>query len=391
MLDWPAIMKSLARVPRRVPVAIRRARPSDVSALVTLEERCFTSDRLSRRNFQRLLREGHCICLVAERGGVVVGYGLVLLHGSTALAHLYSIAVDPKRQGEGIGTALLEACEEEARAAGRAVLRLEVRPDNASAIRRYRAGGYKEIGTYADYYEDHSDALRMEKQLAGGVLQSLNDVKFFPQSLDFTCGPASLMMAMHALDPSAYALDRARELRLWREATLIFTTSGHGGCGPHGLALAAWNRGFHAEVFVSDDGVPFIDSVRSEEKQEVMRLVHEDFQRQCNEAGIPVHIYSLSADELGERIAAGKIPIVLISLYRIHGEKTPHWVVVTGSDERFIYIHDPFVDAKNGKTPSDCLNVPIARLEFDRMSRYGGNRLRATVLVSKPAPRPRRR
>jgi hypothetical protein len=38
-------MKSLARVPRRLPVSIRRARQSDVAALVTLEERCFTSDR----------------------------------------------------------------------------------------------------------------------------------------------------------------------------------------------------------------------------------------------------------------------------------------------------------------------------------------------------------
>jgi hypothetical protein len=337
-----------------------------------------------------MLRTGHCICLVAERAAAIVGYGLVLLHGATALAHLYSIAVDPKRQGEGIGTALLEACEQETRATGRAVLRLEVRPDNKAAIRVYRAAGYREIGTYPDYYEDHTDALRMEKQLAGGVLQSLNDVEFFAQTLDFTCGPASLMMAMHTLDPSG-ALDRSRELRLWREATLIFTTSGHGGCGPHGLALAAWRRGFHAEVYVSDPGVPFIESVRSEEKREVMRLVQEDFQRQCAEAGIPVHIYSLSADELGERIAAGKIPIVLISLYRINSQKTPHWVVVTGTDERFIYIHDPFVDVKNGKTPSDSLNVPIARLEFDRMARYGGSKLRATVLVSKPAGKLRRR
>jgi ribosomal protein S18 acetylase RimI-like enzyme len=383
-------MKNLARVPRRVPVAIRRARRSDVAALVTLEERCFASDRLSRRNFLRLLRTGHCICLVAERAGAVAGYGLVLLHGATALAHLYSIAVDPRRQGEGIGTALLAACEEEARSAGRAILRLEVRPDNEPAIRRYRAAGYREIGRYPDYYEDHSDALRMEKQLAGGVLQSLNEVEFFAQSLDFTCGPASLMRAMHALDP-ATALDRSRELRLWREATLIFTTSGHGGCGPHGLALAARRRGFRAEVFVSDDGVPFVDSVRSSEKREVMRLVHEDFQRQCGEAGIPVHIYSLSADELGERIAADAIPIVLISLYRIHGQKTPHWVVVTATDERFIYIHDPFVDVKNNRTPGDCMNLPIARSEFDRMARYGGARLRATVLVSRPAGKPRRR
>ena len=82
---------------------------------------------------------------------------------------------------------------------------------------------------------------------------------------------------------------------------------------------------------------------------------------------------------------------MLISLYRIHGKKTPHWVVVTGTDERFIYIHDPFVDVKNNKTSSDCLNVPIARLEFDRMARYGGNRLRADRAGIQSAAKPRRR
>ena len=40
------------------------------------------------------------------------------------------------------------------------------------------------------------------------------------------------------LDPGL-TLDRTLELRVWREATTIFMTSGHGGCGPDGLALAA--------------------------------------------------------------------------------------------------------------------------------------------------------
>jgi hypothetical protein len=51
------------------------------------------------------------------------------------------------------------------------------------------------------------------------------------------------MMAMKALDP-AMELNRTLELRLWREATTIFMTSGHGGCGPYGLALSAYRRGF---------------------------------------------------------------------------------------------------------------------------------------------------
>ena len=49
------------------------------------------------------------------------------------------------------------------------------------------------------------------------------------------------MMAMTALDPSR-TMDANDEIRIWREATTVFMTSGHGGCGPYGLALAAHRR-----------------------------------------------------------------------------------------------------------------------------------------------------
>ena len=65
----------------------------------------------------------------------------------------------------------------------------------------------------------------------------------YNQSLDFTCGPASLMMAIRALDKTQ-PLDRAHELQLWREANTVFMGKGHPGSSPYGLALAAWRRGF---------------------------------------------------------------------------------------------------------------------------------------------------
>ncbi|MEX0759924.1 MAG: peptidase C39 family protein, partial [Tistlia sp.] len=78
----------------------------------------------------------------------------------------------------------------------------------------------------------------------------------------------------------------------------------------------------------------------------------------------------------------GAIPVVLISSYRIYGEKNPHWVTVTGADQRFLYIHDPFVDIEEGRSSTDCIHVPIARAEFDRMARYGSARLRAAVILA---------
>jgi hypothetical protein len=158
-------------------------------------------------------------------------------------------------------------------------------------------------------------------------------------------------------------------------------TSGHGGCGPHGLALAAVRRGFRAEVYVSDPGPLFLDGVRDKDKKAVMRLVHEQFVRETKAFGIPVHGESLTVDGIADKMAEGGIPIVLISLFRINRRKSPHWVVLTAADSRFIYAHDPAVEVDMDKTATDCINVPIAKQHFARMAQYGRTQLKAAVIV----------
>ena len=65
---------------------------------------------------------------------------------------------------------------------------------------------------------------------------------------------------------------RARNLA---QATTIYMTSGHGGCGPHGLARAAFKRGLSVRVAVNTDDALFIDSVRQEQKKEVMQRIQQ--------------------------------------------------------------------------------------------------------------------
>ncbi len=361
---------------------IRDARLSDLNALVAVEERCFSSDRFSRRQFRYLITRAQGRLLVDERRSKLIGYVLVLFRRGTSLARLYSIAVDPRARGKGAGRDLLEAAEKAAVEADCAYLRLEVRPDNAESIRLYRSAGFRKLGELSDYYEDGMGALRYEKALAPRLKPSLVRVPYYEQTLDFTCGSSALMMAMKALDPK-HRFSRTLELRLWREATTIFMTSGHGGCGPLGLALSAASRGFRAEVIVNDKGVPFLDSVRSEEKKEVMRLVHEDMLAQVKRLRIPLQYGSANLNTIESRFEKGAVPIVLISLYHLHEQKVPHWVVVTGFEDRFVYVNDPFVDHKREHTRTDCMNMPIAKLDFERMSRYGRAGLQAVVFISK--------
>jgi len=359
---------------------IRPAALSDLNALARLEQRCFDTDRIARRQWRHLLAKAHSDTLVAEEEESLQGYVLVLYNRATSVARLYSIAVEADARGKGLGKRLVKAAEAAAREEGRVYMRLEIRRDNSSSLGLFEGLGYRRFGLLDDYYEDHMQAVRVEKSLQPDLRPALAHMPFYEQTLEFTCGASALMMAMKALDPGVN-LDRTLELRIWREATTIFMTSGHGGCGPFGLALAAHRRGFPTEIYVNDPGVPLVDSVRSREKKEVMRLVHQEMLTEVEELDIPVHYESLPLESMQERSASGAIPIVLISSYRIYGEKMPHWVVVSGFDRQFVYVHDPFVDRDEGETPTDSINIAIPKLEFARMARYGRAGLQAVVLL----------
>jgi ribosomal protein S18 acetylase RimI-like enzyme len=360
---------------------IRSATLSDIDALVALEKLSFDNDRISRRQFRHLLKHGNAALLIAEDDKSLTGSLVLLFSRGTAMARLYSIAVAPQARGRGVARALIEQAETEAWRNERPWVRLEIRKDNQASINLFESMGYRRFDSVTDYYDDHMDAWRYEKSLDRRLKPLLNRVPWYQQSLEFTCGPACLIMAMQALSTGIEA-NRSLELKLWREATTIFMTSGIGGCGPFGIALAADRRGFGVEIWVNDAGVQMIDSVRSDEKKAVMALVQADMEAELQERGIPVHFEVLNDTGLEAAFDRGAIPIVLISSWQIYEQKSPHWVVVSGFDEHFVYVNDPFVDDEEGETAVDSINMPIGRSQFQRMARYGRKGLQAVVLVS---------
>ena len=362
---------------------IRPAELTDLDDLVALEARCFETDRISRRSFRHLLTKGHQAARVLiAPDGVTAGYAVVLFHRGTSLSRLYSLAVLPERRGLGYARALLAAAEAAAAEDGAAYLRLEVHAGNEDAISLYRQSGYKPFGRIAGYYQDGGDALRLDKALIGKRPSGVESFPYYAQSLNFTCGPACLMMAMAALDKT-YDMNRIEELRLWRESTTVFMTRGPAGCSPYGMALAAAERGYKVGVHVRDPDMMFIDTVRRAEKKDVIRLVQEDYLAQLEEKGVPVDNIALTLGELQNLLAEGAVPIVLISTYALDREKVPHWVVVVAMDDRFVYVHDPFVDPDVIQSQTDRMAVPIPRDDFERMSRYGRARQRAALILQR--------
>ncbi len=355
---------------------------ADLDQLVALEKQCFTEDRISRRSFRRFIEMPRDRLIVAVSGDQILGYSLVLMRSATRLARIYSIAVSAAARGQGLGSQLVQQAEHYAVEAGRIIMRLEVREDNAPAIRLYQQLGYRQFGTYRDYYDDHGTALRFERRIlhyepTGQFLE----VPYYPQTTDFSCGPAALMMAMAAQDHER-RLTTLEELKIWREATTIFMLAGHGGCGPHGLALAAWHRGFMASAYVSTDGALFKDTVRNPDKKRVLELVHEGFLVDIAQTGIALHHDPLTLDSMERALREGRVPIILISTWQLNRSRVPHWVTVCAMDRQFVYLHDPEIDIEEGETVADKQYVPVDRRVFDQMSRYGKNQpLQAAVII----------
>lgn len=363
-------------------IALRPVQKADLDDLIRLENQCFITDRLSRRSFRHWLQSDHCTFGVATCDGELIAYSLIIFFRGTTLARLYSVAVSPKFRGRGIAERLITEGESQAKSAGRIYLRLEVDTNNKNAIKLYEKMGYRPFGIYHSYYEDSHDALRMQKCIRSVPPAAENrPIPWLHQSTPFTCGPAALMMAMRSLC-SGYNPTPREELQIWREATTIFMTAGHGGCHPVGLALAARKRGFTVEVWLNQESPLFVDSVRDADKKKIIELAHNTFTDEAKKNRIRISHREFTDRDLVNYFDKGFVPIILISTYRMDGKKAPHWVVMSGYDADCLYVHDPDPDPdEQSASGLDSQYIPIARSDFIKMSRFGKKTLRTAVIV----------
>jgi ribosomal protein S18 acetylase RimI-like enzyme len=367
------------------PIRLRAAAREDLDALVDIETRAFNGDIISRRSLRRFLTASSAVSTVAELNGRMGGYALVLFRPNSAAARLYSIAVDPDVRGRGIGPALIEAAEAAALERDCVWLRLEVHEKNAPAIARYRKAGFRQFGQRPAYYEDGGTALLMEKRLQRDLPAVERVPPYHHQTTDFTCGPACLMMALAWADPKR-RFEPGLEFRLWREATTIFMTAGHGGCGPYGLAVAAKRRGLYPEIYVNRPGPYFLDAVRSESKRRVMRLTQADFRQEANALGIRTHNHALGTTELLRIFDTSAVAIVLVSGYQLLRRRIPHWVFAFGHEGRCVLVHDPAAKRNDRDIAIAAETYAVPWAEFERMTRFGPDQLRAALVIRKGPP-----
>ncbi|MET4575428.1 GNAT family N-acetyltransferase [Ottowia thiooxydans] len=202
-------------------VNVRKAQVHDLPHLLKLEHEAFSGDCISRRSWIGLLRSQSALVLVAAHHQSIVGAAIVLTRKGSAVARLYSIAVEHGHRRSGIGRALISEALACAGEAGSAEMRLESRSDNPNAHRLFRSLGFESFGRVVDrYYEDGMSAVRFRKVHHCTVPQA-RPLRGTPSS---TGGPSSPLMDMKALTPEI-SVANLMALQVWNKATLVVARS----------------------------------------------------------------------------------------------------------------------------------------------------------------------
>jgi ribosomal protein S18 acetylase RimI-like enzyme len=155
-----------------MPVVYRAALPADGEAIAAL---WFEANRARRDGLavagvdpsviSRRIGATGASGFVAHDGGDVVGSAILspalANRGAGApiegLAHLNTVAVDPRRWGEGIARTLIDLVVERARASGYVRIQLYTQPDNTRARDLYERNGWALTGEQA--VDDAGDVL----------------------------------------------------------------------------------------------------------------------------------------------------------------------------------------------------------------------------------------
>ena len=157
--------------------AIRPAAIADAPALAMIEHTCFPpEDAFSLRHIRALLRNPRVICLAAQSrsakrtGSRIAGWCVAFLrrHASGVRSgRIYTLAVDPMLQGQGIARRLLQRSLSHLRAANVRHVYLEVRAANERAIAMYEKFGFALVERMPHYYARGKHGIRMRLALVG--------------------------------------------------------------------------------------------------------------------------------------------------------------------------------------------------------------------------------
>ena len=139
---------------------IRRMTVTDIQRVCELEKELFSMPWPRSSFLYEISGNDRSFPIVGLEDGEIVAYAIAWFVCDEL--HIGNVAVSIRRQGSGLGKALLRHLLDEAASRGTAFATLEVRASNVRAIGLYRNHGFKGIAIRKNYYTDNrEDALIM--------------------------------------------------------------------------------------------------------------------------------------------------------------------------------------------------------------------------------------
>ena len=154
-----------------VHFVIRDYRATDFDRLWRIDQLCFPPGiAYTQMDLTGFVTRRKSITLVAEfaSGSEFVGMiaGFAVAQPIRNIGRILTLDILPEARRSGLGSHLMEQCENRLRAAGCQQIFLETAVDNDAAIALYRKLGYAVLRTLPLYYPTHAlDAFLMGKQL----------------------------------------------------------------------------------------------------------------------------------------------------------------------------------------------------------------------------------
>lgn len=122
---------------------------SQLPAVLAIERRAYQFP-WNEEIFLDCLRAGYKAWAMLDPSDTLLGYAFMSM--AVGEGHVLNLCIDPDRQGEGLGRALMRCLLEQASSERLVIVLLEVRKSNDVALRLYQSLGFARIGIRRGYY-----------------------------------------------------------------------------------------------------------------------------------------------------------------------------------------------------------------------------------------------
>jgi hypothetical protein len=110
------------------------------------------------------------------------------------------------------------------------------------------------------------------------------------------------------------------------------------------MAYSVAIRGFHARVTSNTNGIDFVDRLIPPVKDlnlQMLNLHFDERKARCRKLGIEERQETITNETIYNSLLSNHVPMLVTNALFCKGENLPHWITVTGIDDKFVYFNNP--------------------------------------------------